>query len=115
MNDELFWVAPLEHTDIIKWFSNRKGTPGYIMVSATDAQDVRLVQKDAEGNPINLKYLPSAYFNEDIKRKVYFEGNMFEGLSDFSFELDDTGRPYWVVTTYTKRLGLMEDQTQLEL
>lgn len=106
MNDELFWVAPLEHIDIIKWFANREGTPGYIMVSATDAQDVRLVQQDAEGNPINLKYLPSAYFNDDIKRKVYFEGNMYEGLTDFSFELDDSGRPYWVVTTYTKKVGI---------
>lgn len=106
MNDELFWVAPLEHVDIIKWFTNREGTPGYIMVSATDAQDVRLVQQDAEGNPIKLKYLPSAYFNDDIRRKVYFEGNMFEGLTDYSFELDDNGRPYWVVTTYTKKVGI---------
>lgn len=106
MNDELFWVAPLEHIDMIKWFANREGTPGYIMVSATDAQDVRLVQQDAEGNAINLKYLPSAFFNDDIKRKVYFEGNMFEGLTDFSFELDDSGRPYWVVTTYTKKVGI---------
>ena len=106
MSDELFWVAPLEHIDPIKWFTNRQGTPGYIMVSATDAQDVRLVQEDAEGNPIKLKYLPSAYFNEDIKRKVYFEGNMFEGLTDYSFELDDSGRTYWVVTTYTKKVGI---------
>ena len=27
MNDELFWVAPLEHIDIIKWFANHEGTP----------------------------------------------------------------------------------------
>ena len=104
IKDSLYWVAPLEHIDIIKWFTNREGTPGYIMVSATDAQDVRLVQEDSKGNPINLKYLPSAYFNQDIRRKVYFEGNMFSGLTDYSFELDDSGRPYWVVTTYTKKV-----------
>ncbi|MCU7209286.1 hypothetical protein NEH72_05450 [Turicibacter sp. 1E2] len=106
IKDSLYWVAPLEHIDIIKWFTNREGTPGYIMVSATDAQDVRLVQEDSKGNPINLKYLPSAYFNQDICRKVYFEGNMFSGLTDYSFELDDSGRPYWVVTTYTKKVGI---------
>lgn len=106
IKDSLYWVAPLEHIDIIKWFTNREGTPGYIMVSATDAQDVRLVQEDSKGNPINLKYLPSAYFNQDIRRKVYFEGNMFSGLTDYSFELDDNGRPYWVVTTYTKKVGI---------
>ena len=106
IKDSLYWVAPLEHIDIIKCFTNREGTPGYIMVSATDAQDVRLVQEDSKGNPINLKYLPSAYFNQDIRRKVYFEGNMFSGLTDYSFELDDSGRPYWVVTTYTKKVGI---------
>ena len=106
IKDSLYWVAPLEHIDIIKWFTNREGTPGYIMVSATDAQDVRLVQEDSKGNPINLKYLPSAYYNQDIRRKVYFEGNMFSGLTDYSFELDDSGRPYWVVTTYTKKVGI---------
>lgn len=106
IKDSLYWVAPLEHIDIIKWFTNREGTPGYIMVSATDAQDVRLVQEDSKGNPINLKYLPSAYFNQDIRRKVYFEGNMFSRLTDYSFELDDSGRPYWVVTTYTKKVGI---------
>ena len=106
IKDSLYWVAPLEHIDIIKWFTNREGTPGYIMVSATDAQDVRLVQEDSKGNPINLKYLPSAYFNQDIRRKVYFEGNMFSGLTDYSFELDDSGRPYWVVTTYPKKVGI---------
>ncbi len=106
IKDSLYCVAPLEHIDIIKWFTNREGTPGYIMVSATDAQDVRLVQEDSKGNPINLKYLPSAYFNQDIRRKVYFEGNMFSGLTDYSFELDDSGRPYWVVTTYTKKVGI---------
>lgn len=112
IKDSLYWVAPLEHIDIIKWFTNREGTPGYIMVSATDAQDVRLVQEDSKGNPINLKYLPSAYFNQDIRRKVYFEGNMFSGLTDYSFELDDSGRPYWVVTTYTKKVGIHGDQMQ---
>ncbi len=106
MNDELFWVAPLEHADIMRWVINREGTPGYIMVSATDAQDVRLVQQDADGNPIKLKYLPSAYLNEELSRKVYFEGNMTVGLTDYSFELDDAGRPYWVVTTYDKKVGL---------
>ena len=41
---ELYWVAPLVHRDIIKWLTNLDGTNGYIMVSATNPQDVRLVQ-----------------------------------------------------------------------
>jgi hypothetical protein len=27
------------------------------------------------------------------------------GLTDFSFEIDDQGMPYWVVTKYEKRIG----------
>ena len=41
---ELYWVAPLVHRDMIKWITNLGGTNGYIMVSATNPQDVRLVQ-----------------------------------------------------------------------
>ena len=67
------------------------------MVSATDAQDVRLVQQDAEGNPIKLKYLPSAYFNDDIRRKVYFEGAEKLPLLNALFQV------HW---TFTFRRGL---------
>ena len=41
---EFYWEAPLVHRDMIKWITNLDGTNGYIMVSATNSQDVRLVQ-----------------------------------------------------------------------
>ncbi|MEG2073483.1 MAG: hypothetical protein RRY54_01820, partial [Angelakisella sp.] len=30
---------------------------------------------------------------------------LFEGLTDYSFELDDTGKPYWVISTYKNTAG----------
>ncbi|MEG0367515.1 MAG: hypothetical protein RR585_11815, partial [Coprobacillus sp.] len=40
---ELYYVAPLEHSSLIKWFTNSNGTSGYIKVSATNQNDVQLV------------------------------------------------------------------------
>ena len=41
---ELYWVAPLLHRSFFKWLSSKEGSKGYIMVSATNPQDVKLVQ-----------------------------------------------------------------------
>ncbi len=102
--DDIVWVAPLEPQDFFKWLQNRQGSPGYIYVSATNPNDVRLV-KEAADEPINLKYTSKSYFNNNIKRHTYFNGNMTKGLVDYSFEIDDEGRPFWVVTAYKPTIG----------
>ena len=104
VKNELYWVAPLLHTGFLKWINNSEGTPGYVMVSATNERDVKLVQ-EINGNPIKIKYQPEAFFGSEIQRHVYFSGNTTIGLTDFSFEIDDEGIPYWVVTTYKKTIG----------
>jgi hypothetical protein len=104
VNHELYWVAPLLHTGFFKWFSNSEGTPGYVMVSATNERDVKLVEK-VNGKQIKIKYQPAAFFGSQIERHLYFNGYMTVGLEDFNFEIDDSGRPFWVVTTYTKKVG----------
>jgi hypothetical protein len=50
----------------------------------------RLVQNVA-GKAIKIKYQQGAYFQSDIHRHVYFNGNATIGLADFSFEIDDAG------------------------
>ena len=104
VNNKLYWVAPLLHTGFLKWFNNSEGTPGYVMVSATNERDVKLVQ-EINGKPIKIKYQPEAFFGSEIQRHVYLSGNTTVGLTDFSFEIDDAGLPFWVVTTYTKKVG----------
>lgn len=32
-------------------------------------------------------------------------GSFFTGITDYSFEIDDDGNPYWVVTTYKNNWG----------
>ncbi len=97
--EDLAWVAPLEPTSFFKWFQNRAGSPGYIYVSATDPNDVRLVQ-DIDGEELNLKYTNRSYFFSDIQRHLYVNGYFSKGLMDYSFEIDDQGNPYWIITEY---------------
>ena len=101
---ELYWVAPLVHRDIIKWITNLDGTNGYVMVSATNPQDVRLVQ-NLDGKQIKIVYQEEAYFLQDLHRHVYLNGGMNYGLTEFNFEIDDNGKPYWVVSLYEHSIG----------
>ncbi|MFT5754087.1 MAG: hypothetical protein ACI924_001314 [Flavobacterium sp.] len=104
VNNELFWVAPLLHSGFFKWLNNKEGTPGYVMVSATNERDVRLVQT-INDQAIKIKYQPNAFFKSDIHRHVYFNGYARKGLTDFTFEIDETGKPFWVITTFDKKVG----------
>lgn len=104
VNEELYWVAPLLHTGFFKWYNNSEGTPGYVMVSATNERDVKLIQ-NVKGKPVKIKYQSGAFFASRIDRHVYFNGYATVGLQDFNFEIDDNGHPYWIVTKYKKRIG----------
>ena len=99
VDGELVWVVPLYHSGFFKWLTNLDGTPGYIVVSATNTNNVRYV----EGHKI--KYQPNSYLLFDVTRKVRFSDGLFTGITDYSFELDDDGQPYWVVSTYKNRVG----------
>jgi hypothetical protein len=101
---DLYWVAPLLHSGFFKWLNNQEGTTGYVMVSATNERDVKLVQT-VNGQPIKIKYQPEAFFQSEIERHLYTNGYATVGMTDFTFEIDDAGNPYWVVTKYDKTIG----------
>ena len=104
VGEKLYWVAPLVHRDFIKWVTNMSGTNGYVMVSANDPQDVKLVQK-ANGEDIKIVYQPDAYILQDLHRHVYINGGMSKGMADYTLEIDDNGKPYWVVSLYEHKVG----------
>ena len=99
VNDKLVWVVPLQHSGFFKWLTNMAGTPGYIVVSATNSQDVEYV------DDYNIKYQPNAYIFSDLTFHTRYTAALFTGVTDYSFELDDTGRPHWVITTYKYTRG----------
>lgn len=97
---QIYRVSPLEYQDFIKWFQNRnEGIPGYIKVNVTDANDVSLVQLDK-----GISYSPSAFFFQDLLRHVRFTYRT-EILQDFSFEIDDEGNPYYVISVVEPEIG----------
>jgi len=110
VNDELYWIAPLLHSGFFKWFNNKEGTPGYVMVSATNERDVKLVQT-INGKPLKIKYQSNAYFSSEIHRHIYFNGYATTGLADFTFEVDEQGNPFWVIATYDKKIGFSGENT----
>ena len=104
VGSELYWVAPLLHSGFFKWYKNMAGTNGYVMVNATNERDVKLVQ-EVNGKKVFIKYQSEAYFFYNLERYLYFNGYYNVGLTDYSFEIDDEGNPYWVVTIYKKKVG----------
>ncbi len=106
---QLYWVAPLLHSGLFKWMNNKEGTPGYVMVSATNERDVQLVD-NLNGQPIKIKYQPNAYFGSLLQRHVFFNGYMSTGFTDYTFEIDDDGQPFWVITLYKKKVGFSGEE-----
>ncbi len=93
-------VQSLDYGDIFKWLKNTKnGIPAYIIVDMTTqkAETVRLEE--------GMKYSPAEHFNEYLIRHVRFKypSLMF---GEPSFEIDETGRPYWIVPVLDKTIGL---------
>ena len=86
-------VANLEHADFFKWFANKeKGVPGYVMVDPVNNSAEYVELKTP------LKYVDSAYFNDDLMRKLRF-AYPTKIFDDFiSFEVDDEGNPFYIIT-----------------
>lgn len=86
-------VANLEHADFFKWFANKdKGVPGYVMVDPVNNSAEYMELKTP------LKYVESAYLGHDLMRKLRFEypTKIFDDF--ISFEVDDNGDPYYIIT-----------------
>lgn len=93
-NNDIIRVTPLEYDGFIKWITNRKnGIGAYITVNS--------VNGEAKLNKIakSMRYMPSAYFNEKLSRKLRFlyPTDIF-GTS--RFEIDNDGNPYWITPVY---------------
>lgn len=93
-NNNIIRVTPLEYADFIKWFTNRKdGIKGYITVDSVNGE-AKLKKIDK-----GMKYAPSAFFNENLYRKLRFSYPT-QVFGDPKFEIDNDGNPYWIVPTY---------------
>ena len=93
-------VTSLEYVDFFKWWSNRgEGIPGYIMVDpvGSSAEYIELEKP--------LRYVTSAYFSDDLYRKLRFDYPT-KIFGSVSFEIDEEGTPYYIVSCMSAKIGL---------
>ncbi|MBR2809355.1 MAG: hypothetical protein IKE33_03920 [Erysipelotrichaceae bacterium] len=84
-------VSPLAHASFIKFLKN-KTVPGYVIVNTTTGV-ARFVE-------VEMKYTNSAYFNDNLMRKLFFSYPT-KIFGEPTFEIDEEGHPYYIATTYT--------------
>ena len=102
-DNDLVWVAPLEHSGFWRWVKNDV-TPGYVIVYANDPTKRYLVT-EVNGQNLKMKYLESACFGDDIERHIRTNGYLSTGITEHNFEIDPNGRPYWVLCNYDPTIG----------
>lgn len=93
-------VSSLEYADFFKWLGNRaEGVPGYIMVDP--------VYNTSEYKKLKtpIHYTESGYFGDDLMRKLRlsYPTKIF---GTHSFEIDENGDPYYIVSCLSPRIGL---------
>lgn len=96
--NKVYRVTPLEYAGFIKYMNNKgNGIPAYIRVDSSTGKTTLVKLKDL-GLP-GMKYVPSAYFNHNLDRKLQFDypTTIFGSPS---FEIDEEGHPWYVCTTY---------------
>ena len=86
-NGRLYRVTPIDFGGLCKYIATGS-TPGYIIVDCNSGE-AKLV------NTENLRYMKSAYFLKDIERHLFFH-DPFSIKAATRFELDDSGKPYWI-------------------
>lgn len=98
-------VTPLKYANLIKWFTNRKeGIPAYIRINMA-TQTTELV-KLKEG----IKYTTSEHLNRNIYRHLRFAHPTYI-YGDLSFEIDESGVPYWIAPVKKYNIGLFGGET----
>ena len=98
-------IYPLKYGDIFKWFLNSvanktyEGIPGYVAVNLNTQQAKLITDYD-------IKYSTAEHFGEYLERVLRFKYPT-KIFGEISFEIDETGKPFWVVEDIKKTIGLV--------
>ncbi len=90
---------------MFKWFFNSvaggeyDGIPGYVRVNM-NTQAAELI------TDYDIKYSTAEHFSEYLERHLRFKYPTYI-FGEMSFEIDEDGKPYWVVEHIKKTIGLV--------
>jgi hypothetical protein len=97
-NGRLVWVAPLDFQGGIQWLS-RRTSPGVVIVDAENPDaPAELRARTA------LRYIPSALFNDNLRRHVWLKYGT-ELLLEETLQIDDAGNPRYLVSLGRPTIG----------
>ena len=97
-------VSALEYAGFFKWMNNKNnGIKGYVTVNPVS---MSASLEKSEG----MKYVPSAFFSEDAYRYLWTKYPALM-LDNLHFEIDESGKPYYVASVIEKTIGLFGGKT----
>ena len=97
-------VSALEYAGFFKWLNNKaNGVKGYVTVNPVT---MSASFQSSEG----MKYVPSAFFSEDAYRYLWSKYPTLL-LDNLHFEIDESGKPYYVASIIEKTIGIFGGKT----
>lgn len=107
VRDTLYWVAPLEFRGWFAWRKANYTSPGYVMVNAEDPNaEPKLV------TGYQMRYTWGAWFGSNFLRHVYYGGYQAVNLTEPTFEVDESGKPYYVICASVPQVGFIGDKAE---
>ncbi len=97
-NGHLVWVAPLNFQGFVQWLA-RHTSPGVVIVDAENPDAPAELRTRAP-----LRYVPSALFNDNLRRHVWLRYGT-ELLLEETLQIDDHGDPRYLVTLGRPTIG----------
>jgi hypothetical protein len=99
INDELWYVVPLDFNDFSVWQSVGS-VPGYVMIHGEDPLKQVVVKTGHD-----MKYTPGAFFGKNLERHLWEKYRFRFTFEGTSFEIDEDGKPFWVVCVCYPMIG----------
>lgn len=95
-------LTTLAYGDVFKWLKNTKsGLPGYVIVNMVTQKAELVTLPEGE----YIKYATTEHFGKYLMRHVRFSYPTYI-FDTPRFEIDESGRPYWLCTVLDKTIGL---------
>lgn len=97
-------VSALEYAGFFKWINNsNNGIKGYVTVNPV-TMSASFEKSDG------MKYVPSAYFSQNAYRYLWMKYPTLM-LDNLHFEIDESGKPYYIASVIEKTIGLFGGTT----